>query len=242
MSTKTNKDLFDKCRAYKRHKVAQEYGVYPFFRPLDDSEGSRVLIEGKPRIMLGSNNYLGLTHHPEVIAAAKDALDRFGTGCTGSRMLNGTLNLHNELEEELARGERLPAGERVRVPEAPPETLEAKDALIGHGEALGARGRGLAPLDSLEEKTRTTEKAGRCPASRACTDEPRGLERPSVESSALKCSNLPPVSELLIVERNSFTSVLGARHVDANLQGVHDTPSEGGRLGVHVYNTTETLL
>ena len=102
MSTKTNKDLFDKCRAYKRHKVAQEYGVYPFFRPLDDSEGSRVLIEGKPRIMLGSNNYLGLTHHPEVIAAAKDALDRFGTGCTGSRMLNGTLNLHNQLEEELA--------------------------------------------------------------------------------------------------------------------------------------------
>ena len=75
MSTKTNKDLFDKCRAYKRHKVAQEYGVYPFFRPLDDSEGSRVLIEGKPRIMLGSNNYLGLTHHPEVIAAAKDALE-----------------------------------------------------------------------------------------------------------------------------------------------------------------------
>ena len=102
MSTKTNKDLFDKCRAYKRHKVAQEYGVYPFFRPLDDSEGSRVLIEGKPRIMLGSNNYLGLTHHPEVIAAAKDALERFGTGCTGSRMLNGTLNLHNQLEEELA--------------------------------------------------------------------------------------------------------------------------------------------
>jgi len=102
MSYKTNRDLFDKCRAYKRHKVAQEYGVYPFFRPLDDSEGSRVLIEGKPRIMLGSNNYLGLTHHPEVVAAAKAALDRFGTGCTGSRMLNGTLNLHNQLEEELA--------------------------------------------------------------------------------------------------------------------------------------------
>ena len=102
MSYKTNRDLFDKCRAYKRHKVSQEYGVYPFFRPLDDSEGSRVLIEGKPRIMLGSNNYLGLTHHPEVVAAAKAALDRFGTGCTGSRMLNGTLNLHNQLEEELA--------------------------------------------------------------------------------------------------------------------------------------------
>jgi len=102
MSTTENRDLFAKCGAFKRHKVAKEYGVYPFFRPLDDSEGSRVLIEGVPRIMLGSNNYLGLTHHPEVVAAAKDALDRFGTGCTGSRMLNGTLNLHNELEDELA--------------------------------------------------------------------------------------------------------------------------------------------
>ena len=102
MSTTENRDLFAKCGAFKRHKVAKEYGVYPFFRPLDDSEGSRVLIEGVQRIMLGSNNYLGLTHHPEVVAAAKDALDRFGTGCTGSRMLNGTLNLHIQLEDELA--------------------------------------------------------------------------------------------------------------------------------------------
>lgn len=102
MSTTENRDLFAKCSAFKRHKVAKEYGVYPFFRPLDDSEGSRVIIEGVSRIMLGSNNYLGLTHHPEVVAAAKDALDRYGTGCTGSRMLNGTLNLHNQLEDELA--------------------------------------------------------------------------------------------------------------------------------------------
>ena len=116
---------------------------------------------------------------------------------------------NDELEEELARGERLPAGERVRVPEAPPETLEAKDALIEHGESLGARGRGRAPLDSLEEKARTTERAGRCPASRACTDEQRGLDRPKVDSSALRGSNLPPASELLIVERSSFASVLG---------------------------------
>jgi 8-amino-7-oxononanoate synthase len=98
----SGKDIFTKCGAYKRHKIAKEHGVYPFFRPLADSEGSRVAIEGKPRIMLGSNNYLGLTHHPEVIAAAKEALDRFGTGCTGSRMLNGTLELHNQLETELA--------------------------------------------------------------------------------------------------------------------------------------------
>ena len=102
MAITENRDLFARCASFKRHKIAKEYGVYPFFRALDDSEGSRVQIEGKARIMLGSNNYLGLTHHPEVIAAAKEALDRFGTGCTGSRMLNGTLNLHNQLEEELA--------------------------------------------------------------------------------------------------------------------------------------------
>jgi 8-amino-7-oxononanoate synthase len=98
----TGKDIFRKCAAYKRHKVAKEVGVYPYFRSLADSEGSRVEIEGKPRIMLGSNNYLGLTHHPEVMAAAKAAIDRFGTGCTGSRMLNGTLDLHIQLEAELA--------------------------------------------------------------------------------------------------------------------------------------------
>jgi 8-amino-7-oxononanoate synthase len=102
MSAFEHKDLFERCAAYKRHKVAKEWDVYPYFRPLEDSEGSRVIIDGKPRIMLGSNNYLGLTHHPEVIAAAKKAIDDFGTGCTGSRMLNGTLNLHEQLEAELA--------------------------------------------------------------------------------------------------------------------------------------------
>ncbi|MEL6346598.1 MAG: pyridoxal phosphate-dependent aminotransferase family protein [Myxococcota bacterium] len=96
------RDIFDKCFAYNRHKVAEELGVYPYFRPLVASEGSRVVIDGKPRIMLGSNNYLGLTHHPDVLAAARSAIDSFGTGCTGSRMLNGTLELHNQLESELA--------------------------------------------------------------------------------------------------------------------------------------------
>ena len=94
------RDLFDKCASFTRHRHVQELGLYPYFRPLMASEGSRVTIEGKPRIMLGSNNYLGLTHHPEVIAAAKEAIDLFGTGCTGSRMLNGTLNLHVQLEDK----------------------------------------------------------------------------------------------------------------------------------------------
>lgn len=97
-----SRDIFEKCFAYNRHKKAKEMGVYPYFRPLVASEGSRVVIDGKPRIMLGSNNYLGLTHHPAVLEAARSALDSFGTGCTGSRMLNGTLELHNQLEAELA--------------------------------------------------------------------------------------------------------------------------------------------
>ena len=85
-----SRDLFDKCTAFRRHKDVQDLGLYPFFKPLTDSEGSRVVIEGRPRIMLGSNNYLGLTHHPEVIAAAHEALDRFGTaarapGCSTVR-------------------------------------------------------------------------------------------------------------------------------------------------------------
>ncbi len=96
------RDLFEKAESFTRHQQVKDLGLYPYFRALTDSEGSRVVIEGRPRIMLGSNNYLGLTHHPEVVAAAKDAIDRFGTGCTGSRMLNGTLELHETLEAELA--------------------------------------------------------------------------------------------------------------------------------------------
>jgi 8-amino-7-oxononanoate synthase len=96
------RDLFEKAEKFTRHKQVKALGLYPYFRALTDSEGSRVIIEGKPRIMLGSNNYLGLTHHPEVVAAAQAALQRFGTGCTGSRMLNGTLELHETLEAELA--------------------------------------------------------------------------------------------------------------------------------------------
>ena len=96
------KDLFDKCTAFRRHLRAKELGVYPYFRPLKGSEGSRCMIDGKARIMLGSNNYLGFTHHPEVQGAALKAIEEFGTGCTGSRMLNGTLQMHEELETELA--------------------------------------------------------------------------------------------------------------------------------------------
>lgn len=95
-------DLFHKCRAYQDAKTLKSSGLYPFFKPIEKSVGSSVVTHGKKRVMVGSNNYLGLTHDPRVMKAAKDAIDRFGTGCTGSRFLNGNLTLHDELEERLA--------------------------------------------------------------------------------------------------------------------------------------------
>jgi len=95
--------LLEKCRNYTRAKEIQAAGLYPYFKPISDSEDSVVVIEGRRRVMLGSNNYLGLTHHPKVLEAAERALRRYGSGCTGSRFLNGTLELHERLEAELAR-------------------------------------------------------------------------------------------------------------------------------------------
>jgi 8-amino-7-oxononanoate synthase len=94
--------LFDKCRQFTKAREARVAGLYPYFKPISESEDTAVMIEGKKRIMLGSNNYLGLTHHPKVLEAAQRALVRYGSGCTGSRFLNGTLDLHEQLEADLA--------------------------------------------------------------------------------------------------------------------------------------------
>jgi 8-amino-7-oxononanoate synthase len=97
-------DLFDKIARWRRADDFKQRGIYPYFRAIAASEnGTRVTIDGRQVVMAGSNNYLGLTHHPRVIEAAQRAAARFGTGCTGSRFLNGTLTLHEELEARLAR-------------------------------------------------------------------------------------------------------------------------------------------
>lgn len=95
-------DLFEKCRTYTTAKEAMESGIYPYFIPLNENEGTEVVYQGNRLIMCGSNNYLGLTTHPEVKEAALEAIKRYGTSCTGSRFLNGTLALHEQLEIELA--------------------------------------------------------------------------------------------------------------------------------------------
>jgi 8-amino-7-oxononanoate synthase len=95
-------DIFDKCFTFDVAKEAKEKGLYPYFLPIQESRGTRVVIEGKELIMAGSNNYLGLSWDPRVKEAAIEATRKWGTSCSGSRFLNGTLALHEELETRLA--------------------------------------------------------------------------------------------------------------------------------------------
>ncbi|HEX9007220.1 MAG TPA: pyridoxal phosphate-dependent aminotransferase family protein, partial [Bacteroidota bacterium] len=108
-------DILEKCRQFNSSAefaqkfgfptnpgMAQALGLYPYFIPIDRPDGTEVTVDGRRYIMIGSNNYLGLTSHPHVKEAAVEAIRRYGTGCTGSRLMNGTLGLHLELEERLA--------------------------------------------------------------------------------------------------------------------------------------------
>jgi len=97
-------DVFEKCRRWKEYRIAKATGLYPYFRAIEESYGAtEVQIEGRRVIMVGSNNYLGLSADPRVKEAAIKATERFGTTCSGSRLLNGTLALHEELEQRLAK-------------------------------------------------------------------------------------------------------------------------------------------
>jgi 8-amino-7-oxononanoate synthase len=96
-------DIFEKCRKFTQAAQARAAGFYPYFTPIESQQDTEVIINGRKVIMIGSNNYLGLTTHPKVKEAAAQALRKYGTSCTGSRFLNGTISLHVELEERLAR-------------------------------------------------------------------------------------------------------------------------------------------
>src|SRR5918996_490844 len=103
--TPTIPDLFEKARDHERRELieyARREDLIPYFRQVESEAGPVVTMEGRERLMLGSNNYLGLTGDPRVKAAARDALERYGTALTGSRLMNGTTPLHRELEEEIA--------------------------------------------------------------------------------------------------------------------------------------------
>src|SRR3954465_14991901 len=133
----TTVDVFEKTRSHERLeqlRAAREADVLPYFRTVSSSAAPVVEMEGAERIMLGSNNYLGLTGDPRVIQGARDALERYGTGLTGSRLLNGTIELHLELERELA------------------EWMGTEDAIVfttGHQANVGCLGTILGPGDTV---------------------------------------------------------------------------------------------
>jgi 8-amino-7-oxononanoate synthase len=130
-------DVFEKVRGHERAeqlRAARETDLLPYFRRLESPAAPVVEMEGAERIMLGSNNYLGLTGDPRVIAGARDALERYGTGLTGSRLLNGTIDLHLELERELA------------------EWMGTEEAIVfttGHQANVGTLGTLLGPGDTV---------------------------------------------------------------------------------------------
>ena len=95
--------LQEKTARYDAPQKAIQAGIYPYFRVIESDQDTEVMIDGKKVLMFGSNSYLGLTNHPRIKEAAKKAIDKYGTGCAGSRFLNGTLDIHIELEEKLAR-------------------------------------------------------------------------------------------------------------------------------------------
>ncbi len=125
-------DIFTKCREFTRADDIKKAGTYPYFHALESRQDKEVIMEGKRRIMLGSNNYLGLTTHPEVIEAGIRAFEQYGSGCSGSRFLNGTLSMHLELEKELA--EFLHKDGIVTFSTGFQTNLGIISSIVGHGD------------------------------------------------------------------------------------------------------------
>lgn len=127
-------DLFDKCKQFTRAREAMDAGYYPYFIPLDHTEGTEVVIGSHRLIMIGSNNYLGLTMHPKVREAAIEAIRQYGTSCTGSRFLNGNLTLHKELEARLAA--YVQKEEALAFSTGFQSNLGAISAIVGRGDVV----------------------------------------------------------------------------------------------------------
>ena len=132
MEEKKYADIFDKCGKFTLANDYRAQGIYPYFHALESRQAPEVMMEGGRRIMLGSNNYLGLTENPEIIAAGVKALETLGTGCSGSRFLNGTLMLHLELEKELANFLHKEAV--MTFPTGFQSNLGIISAVVGHGD------------------------------------------------------------------------------------------------------------
>lgn len=127
-------DIFQKCGEFTAARDAMKGGFYPYFIPLTENEGTVASFRGHSLIMCGSNNYLGLTTHPKVRQAAIEAIQRYGTSCTGSRFLNGTLEMHEQLERELAEWVNKPAA--IVFSTGMQTNLGAISSLVGRGDVV----------------------------------------------------------------------------------------------------------
>jgi len=134
VSDPTRSRIFDKCSRFTRARELIEAGLYPYFHKMESAQEPEVICDGRPMIMMSSNNYLGLTNHPKVKEAAIDAVRRYGTGCAGSRFLNGTLSIHEELEARLA--EFLHREAAIVFPTGFQANLGAISALVGKNELI----------------------------------------------------------------------------------------------------------
>ncbi|MEO8347760.1 MAG: aminotransferase class I/II-fold pyridoxal phosphate-dependent enzyme, partial [Acidobacteriota bacterium] len=126
--------LFEKCHSYEVAERVREAGVYSFFRVIESAQDPEVVCDGRRMIMLGSNNYLGLTNDPRVKEAAIAAIRKYGSGCAGSRFLNGTLDIHVRLEERLAEFMRKDAA--VTFATGFQVNLGAISCLVGKGDVV----------------------------------------------------------------------------------------------------------
>jgi 8-amino-7-oxononanoate synthase len=233
-------DVFEKVRGHERAeqlRAARENDLLPYFRRLESPAAPVVEMEGAERVMLGSNNYLGLTGDPRVLAGARDALDRYGSGLTGSRLLNGTIDLHLELESEIA------------------DWMGTEDAIVfttGHQANVGTLGTLLGPGDTvIADSADHASILDGCLLSRAKLRPFRHgrldklekmLERGAEDGGGIlvvvdgvfsmegDVANLPPIVELcrahgarLMVDEAHAAGVLGARGAGASeLLGVED--------------------
>jgi len=132
--SKKRASIFDKCSKFTRARDLIKAGIYPYFHVVESAQEPEVVCDGRPMIMVSSNNYLGLTNHPKVKEAAIDAVRRYGTGCAGSMFLNGTLSIHQELEERLANF--LQKDQAIVFPTGFQANLGAISALVGKNELI----------------------------------------------------------------------------------------------------------
>ena len=180
--------IFDKCSSFTTARVLQAEGIYSYFTPIEESTATEVRVDGEWKILVGSNNYLVLSHHPRILEAQRRALEKYGSGSTGSRFLNGTIDLHDELEERLARFLRKDAA--IVFTTGYQASLGAVSTFVGRNDHLF--------LDKLDH-------ASIVDGARMSNGEVHRFPHGDFESLARQLAAVPPGSGKLVVTEGIFS-------------------------------------